>query len=242
VQILVDSELAFARTAADQGIKKAFLTFLADHSVLFRPRAVPGKKWMEERPPTPGLLSWKPSYAETSGAGDIGFTTGPFTYTPPDQQQPSGYGQFFSIWEKQSDDSWKVVLDAGIEHDKIEISDSLQTKSGTGSIVSSDKLDSEKRKFESLDAEFSQSLHVRFAAEDVMVLRNGYSPSRGTASLQYPAQKCSFQRELVRVASSADLAYTFGEYKCSDKAGVYVRVWRKEDNWKLALDYMRDDP
>src|SRR5918911_387999 len=80
LQSLVEAERAFARTALDKGIREAFIANIADDGVLFRPRAVAGKKWMEEHTSQPGVLTWQPVFAFVSRAGDMGYTTGPWEY------------------------------------------------------------------------------------------------------------------------------------------------------------------
>jgi hypothetical protein len=49
-------------------------------AVVFRPMAVNGKQWYQQRPPSPGRLSWEPIYADISAAGDMGYTTGPWEF------------------------------------------------------------------------------------------------------------------------------------------------------------------
>lgn len=76
LQSMVDTERAFARMAAKQGVRPAFLAFIADDGILFRPTAVKGKQWMTEHPlPTSDkrpLLSWYPTIASMAHAGDMG--------------------------------------------------------------------------------------------------------------------------------------------------------------------------
>ena len=51
---LVETEKSFAQAAAEKGIKPAFLEFLADDGILFRPNAVNGKESWLARPASPG--------------------------------------------------------------------------------------------------------------------------------------------------------------------------------------------
>jgi ketosteroid isomerase-like protein len=208
VSSLIQSELAFARFASEKGIRNAFLAFLSEDSVLFRPRTVPGKKWMAEQPPPAGLLSWEPSYAEVSGAGDLGFTTGPFTFASSAKDPPSSFGQFFSVWEKQSDQTWKVVLDAGINHEKQDSKVSVTSRTRKGRVVSAEVQALEQQRLIKMDEEFSGSGSSKLFAKDVIVLRNNRFPARGLESAQ-PLSKdpCTFIREKLEIATSADLAY-----------------------------------
>src|SRR5262245_51009985 len=81
---LVAAERAFARASKDKGIREAFLEYLADDSIVFRPRAVSGRKWYQDRPESGGHLSWEPAFAEISRGGDLGYTTGPWSFRAKD--------------------------------------------------------------------------------------------------------------------------------------------------------------
>src|SRR5205085_10609826 len=116
---LVEMEHAFAQAAATKGTRDAFLEFLADDGIIFQPGPVNGKKFWSERPSRKGLLSWEPIFADVSRAGDLGYTTGLWEFRPngPDAQ-PGAFGQYFTIWKKQRDGSWKAVLDRGVASEK----------------------------------------------------------------------------------------------------------------------------
>src|SRR4030095_2545307 len=118
-QALVQMERDFARSAATKGTRDAFLEFIADDGILFQPGPVNGKKFWTERQPRKGLLSWEPIFADVSRAGDLGYTTGPWEFRPngPDDQ-PVAFGQYFTIWKKQTDGSWKAALDRGVPNKK----------------------------------------------------------------------------------------------------------------------------
>lgn len=120
VKTLVEAERAFAAAATAKGQRDAFLEYLADDSLLFRPGPVPGKMFYRTRPVPPGQLSWGPVFADASLAGDYGVSTGPFEFRkdPKQTDPPNGYGHFVSIWKKQRDGVWKVEVDLGVSHDK----------------------------------------------------------------------------------------------------------------------------
>src|SRR5437667_10345470 len=91
---LVDAEHAFAKLAAEKGVKEAFLANLANESALFRPRPVDGKKWLNANPATPGFLSWEPAVAEISSSSDLGYTSGPWEYREKAGEKVLGKGQY----------------------------------------------------------------------------------------------------------------------------------------------------
>jgi ketosteroid isomerase-like protein len=63
-------------------------------------------------------LTWKPVYADISASGDLGYTYGTFEfrYRDKDGKLAVSHGKYTSIWKKQKDGSWKVVLDMGNEN------------------------------------------------------------------------------------------------------------------------------
>jgi ketosteroid isomerase-like protein len=111
---LVQTERAFAQASVAKGMKDAFLAYLADDSVIFRPAAVPGKAWMQDHPAPPIVLSWRPAYAEVARSGDLGFTTGPYELRSQDPKDTDvGYGTFVTVWKRQAEGAWRVALDLG---------------------------------------------------------------------------------------------------------------------------------
>ncbi len=65
--------------------------------------------------PASAKLTWVVTAAEASAAGDLGYTYGRWDYT---QTGKSGAvvhqtGSYVTIWKRQADGTWKVVLDGG---------------------------------------------------------------------------------------------------------------------------------
>lgn len=60
-------------------------------------------------------LTWEPTMAFASAAGDLGYTLG--TWRSSRAAQGGGTsvqtGKYVTIWRKQADGSWKVVFDGG---------------------------------------------------------------------------------------------------------------------------------
>src|SRR5215204_2937227 len=105
LQDMVKTEQAFSKMAEEKNTREAFLAFIADDGLLFRPGAVNGKKWLLEHPPPPSdkkpLLAWQPAFAGMAESGDLGFTTGPWeARSDVNDAKPSGYGHFVTVWKK----------------------------------------------------------------------------------------------------------------------------------------------
>ena len=121
LQDMVKTEQAFSKMAQDKSIREAFLAYIADDGLLFRPGAVNGKSWMLEHPVPPSdkrpVLVWQPAFAGMAASGDMGFTTGPWeAKADVNDEKPAGFGHFMTVWKKQADGSWKFVVDLGISH------------------------------------------------------------------------------------------------------------------------------
>jgi uncharacterized protein (TIGR02246 family) len=63
-------------------------------------------------------LVWEPTEADISASGDLGYTIGRYerTTTAPDGTKTTTMGKYVSIWKKQADGSWKVVVDIGTDN------------------------------------------------------------------------------------------------------------------------------
>ncbi|HEY0348713.1 MAG TPA: nuclear transport factor 2 family protein [Pyrinomonadaceae bacterium] len=256
---LVDMEHAFAKAAATKGTRDAFLEFLADDGIIFQPGPVNGKKFWTERPSRKGLLSWEPIFADVSRAGDLGYTTGPWEFRPngPDDQ-PVAFGQYFTIWKKQGDGSWKAVLDRGVSSEKSFATKLLLFPLHDESSVGDTKFDLSRGRAAliKLEEEFS-TLSARkgttaasdvYLASDVRMLRQNIAPVVGKENalllVSESAGTLTWKPAVTDVAASGDLGYTYGTYdsKRGDlvvEHGSYVRVWKKQ---RVVLDVMSPDP
>jgi len=60
-------------------------------------------------------LRWTPTRAEILISGDLGFTTGRYERRAKDKdgKVEVEHGTYVSVWRKQADGSWKIILDTG---------------------------------------------------------------------------------------------------------------------------------
>jgi ketosteroid isomerase-like protein len=266
---LVESERAFASAAAEHGTLEAFRTYLADDGVLFRPRAVNAQEWLSAQPDAPGLLSWEPVLADIAEAGDLGFTTGPWNFRADRAAAPAAHGNFFSVWKKQADGAWRVMIDHGISNPPPEVTEQLRSPAGEPGSHSWWELDvdvvTELEILLQVDRAFAaasvangmlQALtaHVN---SDVRALRDGIQPLLGIEALRELISERPGTVEWTvlggDVSRSGDLGYTYGEYTFvpgdpdePGEQGNYVRAWRRGPNgsgiWRVVVDVMSSIP
>jgi ketosteroid isomerase-like protein len=116
-ELLMQLEANFAAEVATHG-HDAFLTYFAEDGVeVVDGGGFNGKEEMRKQPPWPEgtTLTWTPVRAEMAASGDLGFTYGNYIYTAKNKEGKVvvNYGKYTSIWKKQKDGQWKVVVDMG---------------------------------------------------------------------------------------------------------------------------------
>lgn len=108
------AETAFATTMADRDHAK-FASFLADETVFFGSKGVmrgkaevaEGWKRFFEGPSAP--FSWGPEKVEVLASGTLAMSSGPVN----DPASGKRIGTFNSVWRREKDGTWKIVLDNG---------------------------------------------------------------------------------------------------------------------------------
>ncbi len=119
VASLVEAERAFSKASEDRGTREAFLTFLSRDAVVFRPSPVAGRPVYEKMAAgDPSVLTWAPEIAEVASSGELGYTSGPYSVRPKRDAAPASFGHYVSVWQREPDGAWKVLLDIGVRHDR----------------------------------------------------------------------------------------------------------------------------
>ena len=95
-----------------------FVNYFADDGVLMMPNmaAMNGAEAIRAgvSPMMSAMqVSWTATNADVAASGDLGYTTGTYqaSMTMPDGTTHPDNGKYVTIWKKQADGSWKVVVD-----------------------------------------------------------------------------------------------------------------------------------
>ena len=119
-ETLKQLEGEFMKAAAERG-SAGYISYYADDAVEV-PNGAPlitGKvniaKTMGFLDDKTNHLTWTPVGADISASGDLGYTYGTYEFSSlgKDGKAVIDHGKYTSIWKKQKDGSWKVVLDMG---------------------------------------------------------------------------------------------------------------------------------
>lgn len=245
---VIAAERAFAARHQEVSVKEAFQEFSAADGVALTPEGVRNVKeflgtWPDT--PNPGFIAWWPTMAGIAQSGDLGFTTGPASYNKGQQ-----FSEYFTVWKKQADGSWKWLMDLGTRPRKAAGATSQDVfvvpPSGVGAIdpkTAWAALDADEAKLTALAA--TDAAVAAYYAADVRVMGYKALPANGIdaarAMLAERAADLKTQRQGSGVSDAGDLGYTYGvaTWTQGDRAvtGPYLRVWqRRADGWKVLVE------
>jgi len=115
----MSADRAFAQATKERGVD-GWVSFFADSGVMVAPghnivgRAAIRELMAAELGDTTHLLTWHPTGAEASSSGDLGYTVGRWERTARIKDSTATLrGTYVTVWRKQGDGTWKVVLDVG---------------------------------------------------------------------------------------------------------------------------------
>ncbi|MDQ3021818.1 MAG: nuclear transport factor 2 family protein [Bacteroidota bacterium] len=114
-QELIKADLSMSDLAVKEGFNRSLLQNADENFVKLNEGMHPsiGKKEFEEliidRPGTKSL-TWEPVKADVAQSGELGYTWGNWKLAMKDT---TVYGNYFTIWKRQNDGSWKMALDGG---------------------------------------------------------------------------------------------------------------------------------
>lgn len=260
---LAVEEAKFAAYSVKNGMRAAFLEFFADQSWLLRPDLVDATAWLLARPDPPIVLDWKSLRTILSASGDLGFSTGPWIRrSKANPNAAAAHGQFFSVWQKQKNGEWKVLIDHGISHEASATPDALPTKPLVGLALAKLKADvlvydAEKdfvHRTMSLDSQYA---YIDRITNRTVLLRDGQFPIEGKAAvMKYVNSQegtWTWTPKLKGASSANDLAYVVGNVTGETQSGEsrnghYIRVWVRDASgeaptrWTIAAEILTLEP
>jgi ketosteroid isomerase-like protein len=244
--------------------------FFADDGIAFKPDPFCYKDFVKDLPPPLNpkalLLEWEPDVAYVSSSGELGYTTGPSVRTDNSAKDSlKSYGQFFSIWKKQKDGTWKVAVDIGTEtpaltaplgtpfKDKEIMSAPTKSKKSNRELVT-EVMNLERTFSESSTSNGVVNAYLLRIDADTRLHRENEMPIVGRDAIVSYLGKQSVVLTWSPIAGDVsldgDLGYTYGSYdringdSLIKEKGYYLHVWRRGENdeWKLVADIENPQP
>jgi ketosteroid isomerase-like protein len=264
---IIQAERDFCAMGLEQGTSAAFVRYLADSGIVFRPRPVLGKPLFRSRPADAATLTWRPRLADMACGGDMGYTTGPYVYAIPEGPgKGEYYGQYVTVWQKHPDGTWKIAVDAGIDHPQRDATDTSVTIKEHHHNTKQDTLGQPAIERDALmfldramsgnakDAGHRDAIRQRYA-EGVTVLKDGALPATGveaiTRSLLATGSEWQWDPLDAGISMTGDMGYSYGIAHLKPAADTakngqysYLRVWRNRDGrgWRIELELLTRIP
>jgi ketosteroid isomerase-like protein len=170
-------------------------------------------------------------------------------------------GFYFSVWKKQADGVWKVILDMGVGTPVLErreggeavVAPQVKLKTGGKSAnreTSSGEINRLEQKFSELSEKNAAEAYGKFARDDARLHRFRILPVLGKQNvLRHVAEneaRSSWKMIKSGVSEAGDFAWSYGTYKILQEAraedktkeGYYLRVWRIADKniWTMVAE------
>lgn len=250
LEAMFDAERAFEQAVERKGVNSAFLEFLSEDAIIFKPEPVNGPEFLRKRDrASTGALRRKVSFADVSTNGLLGYTTGEWTLTQKVKTlEIKRMGQYATVWQKRPDGRYKAILDIEISHDPYEISVKPRD------LPDPKERDTNKRRWSAADATMNflrlsmtkeglGGAYDKFAGGDVRLLRDGLPPIDGRKAAEKEMEKYVAIDFPPRVSQfeTADMAYSWNPCSYSNsnegmEKGNCLHIWKLRDTkWRIVL-------
>jgi ketosteroid isomerase-like protein len=255
-----EAERNFARSSVMIGRNAAFAEYFADESVIFTDKWITnGKQFSKDQKVSPVVLKWEPEFMDISDSRDFGISTGPWEvqeYRP--NTPPLFTGYFLTVWKKESDGIWKVILDDGSTAPPLKnVNHSFSFPSGADkSIRNPPVIKNELLRKELMDRESQfasewgknpeAAIYMSFLTEEARVQLSGHLPTTNKDTIKVLIsglnKRMVWKPVGADAATSGDLGFTYGllEIKGTPELtkGHWVRIWKKHNgaDWRIILE------
>jgi ketosteroid isomerase-like protein len=249
IENLIQAEKDFAAYAVAHNTKTAFLKYLDSAGIVFENgKAVNGIETWNKREVRPGILNWEPLYAEISASGNLGYTTGPWTFQPRTiSDSVIARGQYATVWQLDKQGNWKFIIDLGVN--ETPIPEMKEVESIKVNKITTTPLDLKAmiKAEEAFTRQFNKDrvhAYELYLSKKTVLNRNRLLPATHADDLERsikdtPAE-LKFHVDHSGISTSGDLGYVYGTTLNKDKRENYLRVWRKENQgWRIAMEVVR---
>ena len=247
---ILDAERALGEATAARGQKAAFVEFLTDDSIIFRPEAINGKDfWTRQTELSGSNLTRTMTFADVAANGLLGYTTGNWQLKKKDKDiDVVTNGNYVTIWERRNGAGFRAVIDISIRHDE---------PNGSGGPVDRKRMpEQNSNKFGWSPADTAMkflragmtigglaSAYDEFADDDVLLLIDREPPIQGKKRVVRETKRFTSTKFPLKVAmyQSADMAYFWNQchYANSEEGqevGNCLQILKlRKNKWYIVL-------
>jgi ketosteroid isomerase-like protein len=251
---VVAAERAFAADGLELGIQGSFLKHSAPEAIVLAPEpTLAHALYGAPKPKGPPLLWW-PLWAGIAKSGDLGFTTGPYSF---DGKLRAYY---FTVWARQADGSWKWLMDAGPPSDptgappqgsEVAYAKPAARAAGSGAKAMEQVMGAEIALHQAAKSDVKAAFLAAVADDGRIVGSKAPPPKDRTAlAAELATRPASIAYSPLggRASKAGDLAWTYGiaQWTSADgqaQRGHYVRIWRDDKpGWRILFDELLPAP
>ncbi len=250
---VVAAERAFAADGLEMGVQASFLKHSAPEGIVLAPEPILAHAAYGQPQPKGPPLVWWPLWAGIARSGDLGFTSGPYSF----DGKPRAY--YFTVWARQPGGDWKWLMDAGPPSDPAgaapQGSDVAYARLAERQAGSSDKamaqVTAAERALHAASKTDARAAVLAVIAEDGRIAGSRTAPPRTRAELEAEAgkrpQTVAYSVLGGQASSAGDLAWTYGLAEWTKDGqparGHYLRIWRNDKiGWRLLFDELLPAP
>jgi len=242
---VVAAERAFAAAAGQRGWVEAFEAYSTADAIVLQAGPVNAHQSLAGIDPAnrgDTSLNWGPEFAGISSGGDFGFTTGPYN------GGGAAFGQYFTVWRRQADGSWKWIYDGGTNQTapttvnaaaEVEALPIGARGAGTEMAATESILREESELAQAAASNAGRAYQAVFAASGRMNRDNQPTAlGRGLAAALAGEGAIGFSPpQIVQSSANGDMVFTLGQARWEDGSGYYCRIWvLQAEGWRIGYD------
>ncbi|WP_343533908.1 hypothetical protein [Pedobacter sp.] len=243
---IVSSELNFARTAKQMGLKYAFEQNLDSTAMIASGvHLVNGlKAYAKVTAENNDLLVWHPTFARTNLTEDFGFTTGPYLYYSRRGEQAVASGNYFSIWKKDKNQRFKLLFDGGVNHTSINEDYPQAVERSNTQLL---KFKKSKKMQQPAPPDLTTTHEAyNYLDKEVLILRADHPIRLGKAHYTDTSAALLYHQKQSGYDESGKFYYEVGNLYDHNPTidlkkikGFYAQVWRFEKKWTIIADVVQ---
>lgn len=242
---VVEAERAFAAAAQAGGWVEAFEAYSTVDAIVLQAGPVNAHESLAGIDPAnrgDTSLNWGPEFAGISSGGDFGFTTGPYN------GGDAAFGQYFTVWRRQADGSWKWIYDGGTNQTtpttvnataQVEALPIGARGAGTEIAAIESVLREESELAQAAASNAGRAYQAVFAATGRMNRDNQPTAlGRDAVAALVGQGAIGFSPpQIVQASGNGDMVFTLGQARWEGGSGYYCRIWvLQPEGWRIGYD------